>query len=178
MFNVDSGLIVWEIITFILLLGVLRLYAWKPLLVALKKRETAIAEALEKTDQAKRDAESLLRSSRDALRQTNLAFERIRQRSEPVIHQIKDAAVVAAEAEVNRILSETKEEIQRLKRRAIQQLREEIGGLVIECATVVIDNTLDPPRHRKLIENALRSLPPNGVSSFKEFKNLDLVEPE
>jgi len=120
-FNVDSGLILWEVITFILLLVTLRLYAWKPLVRELRKREIAIQQAIDQAEQARGDAEIVLRSSRDALEHTLLEFDRIRQRSEPLINQIKNVALDTADGQVNRILSETTEEIQRVKERAIQQ---------------------------------------------------------
>ncbi len=166
MFSVDSGLILWEIITFILLLVVLRLYAWKPLRTALKKREQSIRQAIEDVEQARRDAERLLKTSRTALRQTEREFNQIKQRCEPVLGQIRDAALAAAVQHTDRILNDSKEEIQRMKEQAMQQLRAEIGELVVECAAVTIDKTLDDEKHCKLIENALQSLPLNGRSEM------------
>ncbi len=168
MLNAESGLIIWEILKFAVLLVVLWLYAWKPLMAALKKRETMIQHAMENAEQAKREAEIILKNNQNALLQANLEFEGIRQRSEPLINEIRDAAIAAAKKQVDSILNATKEEIQRMKGRAIQQLRAEIGGLAVDCAGVIVNNIVDSERHRKLIDRALDSIPFAPISDERE----------
>ena len=63
----DPGLIIWTIITFLLLLFILKKAAWKPLLSALQKREDTIASSIQKAEQAKVDAEKLLKEHSERL---------------------------------------------------------------------------------------------------------------
>jgi len=42
--RIDPGLLIWTIITFLALLGVLRLLAWKPILAAIERRERLIKD--------------------------------------------------------------------------------------------------------------------------------------
>ena len=56
MLNPNPCLVLWTIVTFILLLFILRKVAWKPLLDILSKREESIKNALETAEKAKEDA--------------------------------------------------------------------------------------------------------------------------
>ncbi|MEW6062201.1 MAG: F0F1 ATP synthase subunit B, partial [Bacteroidota bacterium] len=64
MLDINPGLIIWTIITFVLLVIVLGKIAWKPLLQALESREKEIAEALHAAEQAKKDAERMMQENR------------------------------------------------------------------------------------------------------------------
>ncbi len=55
--DVNPGLILWTIITFILLMLILKKAAWKPILNSLSERELFIKESLEKAEKARIDAE-------------------------------------------------------------------------------------------------------------------------
>jgi F-type H+-transporting ATPase subunit b len=164
LFEIESGLTVWEILTFILLIVILRLYAWRPLLLALNKREAAIRQSIESAEEAKRDAEKVLEEARYALSQFDRERERIRLRGYAFSDQLKVTASTAAASEAERILDENRKEIQRVKEKAIQQLRAEVGGLVVDAAALIIDHAMDAARHRKLIESVLVSLPVDGIA--------------
>lgn len=64
MLQINPGLILWTIITFIVLLFLLRRFAWKPLLEALHTREESIRSSIEKSEQAKAEAERLLEENK------------------------------------------------------------------------------------------------------------------
>lgn len=168
MLNAESGLIIWEILKFTILLLVLRAYAWKPLMVALKKRETTIQHAMENAEQAKREAEKTLKSCQEALRNANLDFETIQQRTKPVLDKIREEAIAGAEKQTDAILNASREEIQSMRRNAIQQLQTEIGGLAVDCAAAIIDNLVDPGLQHKLTNKALDSIPRAGIAANRD----------
>ena len=55
MISFDPGLIIWTTIIFILLLVVLKKFAWKPILSAVDERNKSIEEALKSADKAKEE---------------------------------------------------------------------------------------------------------------------------
>lgn len=65
--DVNPGLIFWTIITFLILLFILKKTAWKPILQALKEREDNIRASLEKAEQARKEAEEILEKNRKNL---------------------------------------------------------------------------------------------------------------
>ena len=67
MLDVNPGLIVWTIVTFVCLLIVLRKFAWKPLLEVLQKREEHVRSSIERAEHAKQEAERLLKENQEKL---------------------------------------------------------------------------------------------------------------
>ena len=67
MFEINPGLIVWTILTFIAAAVILRAYAWKPLLAALAAREERIRAQIAEAETARREAERLLEENKAQL---------------------------------------------------------------------------------------------------------------
>ena len=61
------GLIIWTIITFLVVLLVLKKFAWPHLLAALDEREKRISDAITAAEQARQEAEEVLREHRQKL---------------------------------------------------------------------------------------------------------------
>ena len=57
--QLDPGLFVWTILTFLILFGLLAKFAWKPLLKALSDREEKIRTSISKAEEAQTKLESL-----------------------------------------------------------------------------------------------------------------------
>jgi F-type H+-transporting ATPase subunit b len=67
MLEINPGLILWTIITFVVVLMILRMTAWKTLLGALTARENTIRTSLEQAEQARQDAHKLLEENKKQL---------------------------------------------------------------------------------------------------------------
>ena len=77
MLNIEPGLLIWTIVTFVCLLIVLRVVAWKPLLAALEQRETTIRNALDEAQQAREEAQRLMAENQRILADANRESARI-----------------------------------------------------------------------------------------------------
>ena len=60
MLEINPGLMVWTIITFIVLLFVLKKLAWKPLLQSLQSREEKIRESSQQAEHARLETQRLI----------------------------------------------------------------------------------------------------------------------
>ena len=67
----DPGLFIWTILTFLVLVGLLAKFAWRPLLEALERRQATIAKALDDAKLARQELERLQRESAEMMRQAN-----------------------------------------------------------------------------------------------------------
>ena len=59
------------------------------------------------------------------------------------------------------MVDQAKQEIDRDKDAALNQLRSEVANLAIQAAGKILDESLDDARHRKLVDTYLNSLPKN-----------------
>ena len=168
MLLLESGLIIWEIIAFGLLIIVPRAFAWQPLVVVLNNRTASIRQSIENAEQAQREAFELLQRSRNVLLQSEKEIEHSRSRARELSNQLTTMMAEVAEKAVEQILNENREQIQYLKQQAIRRLQAEIGGLAVECAAIIIDNALDDQKHKELVNRALRSIPLDGKRTSDE----------
>jgi len=161
MLNPNPGLIIWTIVTFVLLLVVLSKFAWKPLLEALRKREETLRTSMERTEQAKQDAERLLNEHKKQLDHAEQEGQRILNENRQLAEKLKDEIIQKANQQSRKMVEQAKEEIDRNKEAALIQLRGEVASLAVQAAGKILDETLDENKHRKLVDNYLNGLPKN-----------------
>jgi F-type H+-transporting ATPase subunit b len=161
MLEINPGLIIWTIITFILLVFVLKKLAWKPLTDALQKREDHIRNSIEQAEKANQEAEQLLSENREKLSRFEENGKRILNEHRAMGEKLKSEMLDKANQQYRKMMDQAKQEIDRDKEKALVQLRGEIVGLAIQAAGKILDETLDENKHRKIIDSYLKELPKN-----------------
>ncbi len=161
MFDINPGLIVWTIVTFVLLLAVLAKYAWKPLLQALHEREDKIRSAVEQSERARAEAAKLLKQNERNMARAEEEYKKAIHEGKALAEKMKEEIVNKAKQQAQREVQLAKEEIQRDIDAAKQQLRSEVADLAIKAAEKILDESLDQQRHTKLVDNFLNQLPKN-----------------
>ena len=81
--DVNPGLMIWTVVTFILLLFILKKVAWKPILNSLNERETFIKDSLDKAEKARIEAEKMFEENKANL-------EKAEEEAQKVIDQGKE----------------------------------------------------------------------------------------
>ncbi|MFH0988556.1 MAG: F0F1 ATP synthase subunit B [bacterium] len=161
MFDINPGLMIWTIVTFVLLALVLGKYAWKPLLKSLQDREDGIRSALSQAEKARAEAAQLLKQNEQNLARAEEEFQKIIREGKSLAEKLKEEIVQKAHHQAQRELLAAKDELQRDIDAAKLQLRNEVADLAIRAAGKILDETLDTERHKKIIDKALNQLPKN-----------------
>lgn len=161
MFDINPGLMVWTVVTFVVLVLVLTKYAWKPLLKALQDREDNIRQALDQAERARAEAAELLKQNERNIAKAEEEYRRIIREGKTLADKLKEEIVSKAHQQAQRDLQHAKEEIQRDIEAAKQQLRSEVADLAIQAAGKILDETLDAQKHKKLVDTFLNQLPKN-----------------
>ncbi len=161
MLDINPGLIIWTITTFLLLVGVLRLYAWKPLLVALQNREEHVRASLERADQAKAEAERILAENKKLLANAETEAQRILGEGRALGEKLKSEMLEQSNRESRKLIDQAKQEIEREKDAALASLRGEVANLAIGAAEKILGETLDETKQRKIVDAYLKDLPRN-----------------
>jgi F-type H+-transporting ATPase subunit b len=158
MLEINSGLILWTILTFVIVLVILRSAAWKPLLAALAAREESIRTSLREAADARAEAARLLEENKRQLAQAEEESRRVIREGRDMGERLKSELLEKANATSQRMIEQAKEEIQREKDAALVKLRAETGELVIAAAGRVLDANLDTPKQRQLADAAIREI--------------------
>ncbi|HLX13112.1 MAG TPA: F0F1 ATP synthase subunit B [Bacteroidota bacterium] len=161
MLDINPGLIVWTIFTFLVLLFILRKFAWKPIVGALNDREARIHDALKSAETAREEAQRLIAQNRDMMAKAEEESRKLFNESRALGEKLKDEIVDKANQQARKMVDSAKEEISRDKDAALNQLRNEVASMAVEAAGKILNESLDPARHRKLIDDVLNKMPKN-----------------
>ena len=109
--QLDPGLFVWTIITFLILLGVLTKFAWKPLLKALEIRENEISQSLKDAEKAKKELVRLSEESDEIIAKARSEAQGIVSEGKKAAEKLTETTLNKAKEEANANLSAAKEQI-------------------------------------------------------------------
>ena len=159
MLDLHPGLMIWTIITFIILLIILKKAAWNPILTALDAREKGIKDNIEAAKNAREEAESSIEEYRrklaEAAAEAQKVLAKARQDAERIGEELKAKYKADAEAE----LEKARKQIDLERQAAVNEIRNEMAGLVIAAAEKVIGKALDSEDHRRLVLGGLQENP-------------------
>ena len=154
----EIGLIFWTTIVFLILLTVLKKYAWKPILSAVDERNKSIEDALKAADKAKKEMLDLNTDNEriliQAKKERDTLLKEGREIKENIIAEAKDKAKIEAE----KILITAKEQINNEKMKAITELKNQVAEMSIDIAEKILKSELsDKNKQKELIAEALKS---------------------
>jgi F-type H+-transporting ATPase subunit b len=157
--NPGIGLIFWMTVAFVAILYILGKFAWKPILKALKERETSIGEALHAADKAKEEMKQLQFSNEQLLVEAKNERDALLVQARKIKETIIEESKVKAHEEANRILMGAKESIQNEKMSAITDLKNQIGELALEVARKILMRELsDPKKQEEFIRELVKDV--------------------
>ena len=153
------GLIIWTIITFLVVLLVLKKFAWPQLLASLDEREKRISDALAAAEQARQEAEEVLQEHRQKIAAAEEEARKIVAEARAAGANVRQTIVSQAREEAERMLDQARTSIESEKRAAIAELRRETANLAIQAAGVLIDANLDDEKNRGLVDDLIAKIP-------------------
>ena len=156
--QLDPGLFIWTILTFLILFFVLSKFAWKPLLTLLESRENTIKSSLEDAEKAKQELERLNAESEAIISEARSEAQSIRVEAKSAAEKIKADIMAQAGEDAKKLRDETEKQIQVEKDKAISEVRQEVVGLAITVAEKVIRKHLSKEDNQDLIEDSLKNL--------------------
>lgn len=161
MLEINPGLIIWTIITFLILLTLLKKFAWKPIINALERREQHIHDLVEKAEKKAQEAEFIASENKKKIEEAEMKSALILKEARELGEKIKSEIIERANQQARHMLEQAKAEIEREKEAALIRLRSEVADLAILAAKKVVGDTLDENLHKKLIDSYLDELPRN-----------------
>lgn len=146
------------VIVFLLLLFLLRKYAWGPILAGLQDRENRIKKDLEHAEQAARQASQTLREYQAQLAKAREDVSRMlnqaRIDAENTAHRIEDET----QQQIAQARRRAEAEIQYAKEQAVQQIFTQTAGLAADIAGKILSREVKAEDHRQLVEQSLSSV--------------------
>ena len=151
------GLMFWTCVVFVLLLVLLKKFAWKPILNAVDERNESIENALKSAESAKAEMQALNADNERILAEARLERDALLKEAREIKGNIINEAKEQANVEADKILTSAKEQISTEKMKAITELKNTVAELSIDMATMVIKSELkDADKQKQLVTEALK----------------------
>ena len=152
----EFGLVIWTLVTFLILLFLLRKFAWKPILGAVSDREEGIKDALASAEKARQEMENLQADNERILQEARAEREAMLKDAREIREQTIAKAETEAQEKASKIIEKAQAAIESEKKAAMAELKNHVASLSIEIAEKVVrDELSSKDKQLKLVENML-----------------------
>ena len=143
------------LINFLLVLGLLFLFAYKPILRLMDQRAERIRESLEASERAREEAASSQQVVEEQLVKARREAQRIMDLAREAGERFRAEEMDRARNEAETFVARAQSEIQQERDAAIEEVRANFGDLAITAAERVVRRSLDRQAHEDLISQVL-----------------------
>jgi F-type H+-transporting ATPase subunit b len=146
------------LIAFLTVFLILKKYAWKPVLNALKQREQSIEEALLSADTAKNEIAKLKADNAAILSEARLEREKIIKEARELKDEIINDAKNQATTEAEKVLENARLTIKSEKESAIKEIKDHVATLSVFIAEKLLQEKLaDTKEQQELIDKLFKN---------------------
>ncbi|MDP3916410.1 MAG: F0F1 ATP synthase subunit B [Bacteroidota bacterium] len=155
----DYGTIFWMVISFGIVMFILKKFAWAPILKALKDREISISEALNSAESARKEVAGLIASNDMIIAEAKKEKVIIIKEARDIKDNIIAEARVQANLEAQKGIEIARQQIIAEKDAAISDIKKQVAELSLMIAEIVIRKQLENPKDQEiLVKDLLKDL--------------------
>jgi F-type H+-transporting ATPase subunit b len=137
------GLVFWTLVSFLVLLVLLKKLAWKPVLGAIHERERSIEDALNRAELAREEMSRLSSENEALLKEARAERDQILKEAKELKDQIVSEARNTAQAEGAKMIEKAKVEINNQKIAALDEVKNQVASLSLDIAEKVLRKQFD-----------------------------------
>lgn len=153
------GLVFWTLISFLILLFLLKRLAWKPVLSAIHDRERSIEDALNKAELAREEMTRLSNENEQLLKAARAERDQILKEAKELKDQIVAEAKTAAQAEGAKMIEKAKIEINNQKVAALDEVKNQVADLSLDIAEKILRHQFsDKKAQDALVDDLLKDV--------------------
>ena len=156
--TVETGLLLWTITTFLVLLFVLRWKAWGPLMNAMDLRAQQISDSLSKAEQVTADAEQQATKNEEILNAARKEAQEIVAQAREAGDKLKNKLEEDGKEQYNGMLEKAKEQIDTEKQKALSEIKTTVVDIALKASERVIKRNLNNEDNKKMIEDTINQL--------------------
>ncbi len=151
----DTGLTLWTIATFLVLLFVLKWKAWGPLMATMEARAAQIEESLSKAEKQTAQAEQLAENNEKILNEARKEAQEIVANAREAGDKLKQKLESDGKEQYNNMLETAKEQINTEKEKALNDIKNTVVEIAIQASEKVIKRNLNNEDNKKMIEQTV-----------------------
>lgn len=154
--EVNYGLIFWMAVSFLIVLFILKKFAWGPILGALSERERSIEDALNEARKAREEIAAMNARNEDLMREAREEREVLLKEARDIRDKEIATAKERAKAEAEALLARARTDIQNEKNAAITEMKNQVAELSIQVAERILREKLaDTAAQQALVDKVM-----------------------
>ncbi len=155
----SPGLFIIQAIILLVLIVLMRKFAWKPILDSLNSREEGIKEALDAAENAKKELQNLNAENERILNEARAERDTMLKEAREMKSTMISSAKEEAQAEADKVIRQAQEAIVAEKKSAIVDLKNQVAGISLEIAEKVMKTELaDKNKQLALVSTMLKDV--------------------
>ena len=158
MFDINLGLSIWTIVVFVLLLLILRRFAWGPILRAVQDREDHVRSTLESAASEREESTELLEQYRKQMLEARREAQDLIAKAKEMGVTVRKEIEEKARQEAKVIMDKALESIEKEKEAALDELRQGSVDIALAAAGKLIGEELNQDKDRKLAVDFVNNL--------------------
>lgn len=159
--DVNPGLILWTVVTFVVLMFVLKKMAWGPILTALSEREKKIEDSLTEAEKAKKETEKLILENKEAILKAEEEARRILTQTREDAENLKNKILEESNQKAKKMIDDAVNEIERKNHEAFITLKSQIAEISISAAEKILRENLDSEKSKALVNKYIEDISKN-----------------
>jgi len=154
----NAGTIFWTVVTFVLLLLILKKFAWGPILKGLEDRENRIKSAINQAETDQKEAVKHVEEQKRLIGEAKQESTKLLNDSKETAELTRKEIIEQARTEADRLIERAKQEIELSKEAAISDVKKYAVDISLLAAQKVVGDTLSDKQQKNLIEKYINEL--------------------
>jgi len=156
--KVNPGLVVWTLVTFLLVVYILKKFAWDKILHALEARSEKIHADLDKAESSRKEAEALIKGYQDKLHAATEEVHKMIEEAKRDATNLRNKMLADAQADVKNLKDQASKDIDLAKTKALSEIQNQIVELSVLVAGEILEKQLKPEDHAAFIDKEIAKL--------------------
>lgn len=153
------GLLVWPALSFLLLLVVLRKFAWKPILESVNERDAQIRQALDAAKEAREAMVRLQADNEQLMAQARAERDQMLSEAKKTRDHLLSESRSKAEEEAKRLLEMARQDIENERKATLTEVRNLVATLSVDVAEKLLRKELQKDEAQEAyLQEQLRDL--------------------
>lgn len=150
--------IVFAMLGFVILYWLLNKYAFGPLFGIMEKRRELVLGEMKEAEENRKQSEQFIQEQREELDKARKEAYEIIEQSRAMSARQADEILEQARAEANRLKEDAIKEIDKERKQAVAELRNQVSAMSVMIASKIIEKQLDEKTEKDLIERYLNKV--------------------
>lgn len=146
------------LISIILLLFLVKFFAWDKIEAMLEARRQKISKDLEEAEKKRKAAEEIQANAKEIIHNAEAKGQEILNSTREAASKMQDEMIKEGRDVVSRMKLDGQREVDSMKQRALAQMQDQIVDLSVQLASQILNKELTEQTHQDVIESFIEGL--------------------